>query len=341
MVQTRAQSPYTVHKPQGLLSLKSLYASTQGNPSHQTPTPSPMTPVRALSLSLVVAGVVFGLKWLAYAITGSVALYSDALESIVNIVAAGTALVAVLVSRRPADSNHPFGHTKAEYFSAVLEGVLIVLAALAIVREAWPKLLMPQPVESLGTGLLVSLGASGINAALGWFLVSSGRKARSPAVVADGRHILADVLTSVGVLLGVGLAWLSGWWVLDPLLAMAVAINILWVGWRLVRDSVGGLMDESVSELELSSIRSALHKALEGLAAEGKVLEIHDLRTRRAGPRTFVEFHLVVPGQTSVEQAHQICDRLEGALQASLDGITTTIHVEPDHKAKHTTFRIG
>lgn len=300
-----------------------------------------MTPVRALSLSLVVAGVVFGLKWLAYAITGSVALYSDALESIVNIVAAGTALVAVLVSRRPADSNHPFGHTKAEYFSAVLEGVLIVLAALAIVREAWPKLFTPQPVEGLGTGLLVSLGASGINAALGWFLVSRGRKARSPAVVADGRHILADVLTSVGVLLGIGLAWLSGWWVLDPLLAMAVAINILWVGWRLVRDSVGGLMDESVSELELSGIRNALHRALEGLAAEGKVLEIHDLRTRRAGPRTFVEFHLVVPGQTSVEQAHQICDRLESTLQASLDGIATTIHVEPDHKAKHTTFRIG
>ncbi len=300
-----------------------------------------MTPVQALTLSLVVAGGVFGLKWLAYILTGSVALYSDALESIVNIVAAGTALIAVLVSRRPADSNHPYGHTKAEYFSAVLEGVLIVLAALTIVREAWPRLLAPQPIEGLGAGLLVSLGASGINTALGWFLIRSGHKARSPAVVADGQHILADVLTSVGVLLGIGLAWLSGWWVLDALLAIAVAINILWVGWRLVRDSVGGLMDESVSEAELAEIHSTLNYALKGLATEGKVLEIHDLRTRRAGPRTFVEFHLVVPGQTSVEQAHQICDRLENALRASLDGVTTTIHVEPDHKAKHSTFRIG
>ncbi|WP_027877188.1 cation diffusion facilitator family transporter [Meiothermus cerbereus] len=300
-----------------------------------------MTPTHALALSLVVAGVVLGLKWLAYALTGSVALYSDALESIVNIVAAGSALIAVLVSRRPADSNHPYGHTKAEYFSAVLEGVLIVLAALAIVREAWPRLFAPQPIGGLDTGLLISLGASTINAGLGWFLIRTGRKARSPAVVADGQHILADVLTSVGVLLGIGLAWLSGWWVLDPLLAIAVAFNILWVGWRLVRDSVGGLMDESVSEAELADIRNTLSYTLEGLASEGRVLEIHDLRTRRAGPRTFVEFHLVVPGHTSVEQAHQICDRLENALQASMDGVTATIHVEPDHKAKHSTFRIG
>lgn len=299
-----------------------------------------MTPTHALALSLAFAGVVFGLKWLAYMLTGSVALYSDALESIVNIVAAGTALIAVQVSRRPADNNHPYGHTKAEYFSAVLEGVLIVLAAIAIVREAWPRLLAPQPVQALSAGLLMALGASGINTALGWFLIRSGRKARSPAVVADGQHILTDVLTSVGVALGIGLAWLSSWWVLDPLLAMAVAINILWMGWRLVRDSIGGLMDESASEAELAEIRSALNYALEALAAEGRVLEIHDLRTRRAGPRTFVEFHLVVPGQTSVELAHQICDRLENALQASLAGVTTTIHVEPDHKAKHSTFRI-
>ncbi|GEM84088.1 MAG: cadmium transporter [Meiothermus sp.] len=300
-----------------------------------------MTPIRALTLSLVVAGVVFGLKWLAYALTGSVALYSDALESVVNIVAAGAALIAVLVSRRPADSNHPYGHTKAEYFSAVLEGVLIVLAALAIVREAWPKLITPEPIAELGTGMLVSLGASGLNALLGWFLIRSGRKARSPAVVADGQHILTDVWTSVGVLAGIGLAWLSGWWVLDPLLAIAVAVNILWVGWRLVRDSVGGLMDESIPEQELADIRNALNYALGGLASEGKVLEVHDLRTRRAGPRTFVEFHLVVPGGTSVEQAHQICDRLENALKAQIDGVHTTIHVEPDHKAKHSTFRIS
>ncbi|MCS7057603.1 MAG: cation diffusion facilitator family transporter [Meiothermus sp.] len=300
-----------------------------------------MTPAQALSLSLLVAGVVFGLKWLAYLLTGSVALYSDALESVVNIVAAAVALFAVRVSRRPADHNHPYGHTKAEYLSAVLEGVLIVLAALAIVREAWPRLLEPEAVEDLGLGLLVSLAASSLNALLGWFLIARGRRTRSPAVVADGKHVLTDVLTSVGVILGMGLAGLTGWWLLDPLLAIFVATNILWVGWRLVRDSLGGLMDEGLPEVELSEVREALRYALEGLAAEGRVLEVHDLRTRRAGPRTFVEFHLVVPGETTVEQAHQICDRLEGALQARLEGLQTTIHVEPDHKAKHATFRIG
>ncbi len=300
-----------------------------------------MTPVQALSLSLVVAGLVFALKWLAYVFTGSVALYSDALESVVNIAAAGAALVAVWVSRRPADHNHPYGHTKAEYFSAVLEGVLIVLAALAIVREAWPRLTNPTPLPELGHGVLFSLAASALNAVLGWFLLLQGRKAHSPAVIADGKHILTDVLTSLGVLVGIGLAWLSGWWILDPLLAIGVATNILWVGWRLVRDSVGGLMDEALPAQELDQIRSALNKALQGLAVEGKVLEVHDLRTRRAGPRTFVEFHLVVPGATPVEQAHQICDRLEMALQAQLGQVLTTIHVEPDHKAKHTTFRVG
>jgi len=300
-----------------------------------------MTPTSALTLSLIVAVVVFGLKWLAYTLTGSVALYSDALESVVNIAAAGAALIAVSISRRPADKNHPYGHTKAEYFSAVLEGVLIVLAALAIVREAWPRLFRPEPVSQLGEGLLVALAASAINIGLGWFLIHNGRKTRSPAVIADGQHVLTDVLTSAAVVMGIGLAWLSGWWVLDALLAIAVALNILWVGWRLVRDSVGGLMDESVSELELADIHQALNCALEDLASAGRVLEIHDLRTRRAGPHTFVEFHLVVPGQTSVEQAHQICDQLENALLARLGGVTTTIHVEPDHKAKHTTFRIG
>ncbi|RDI94486.1 cation transporter [Meiothermus sp. QL-1] len=300
-----------------------------------------MSPTQALLLSLGVAVVVFVLKGLAYLLTGSVALYSDALESVVNIAAAAAALLAVRVSKRPADENHPFGHTKAEYFSAVLEGVLIVLAALAILREAWPRLLAPEPIEELGLGLLLSLLASSLNALLALFLISKGRQARSPAVVADGQHVLSDVMTSAGVLLGVGLAWLTGWWWLDPLLALLVALNILRMGWRLVRDSVGGLMDEALPQEELGRIRAALEGALKGLAADGRVLEVHDLRTRRAGPRTFVEFHLVVPGSTTVEQAHQICDQLESALQVSLEGVQTTIHVEPDHKAKHATFRVG
>lgn len=296
---------------------------------------------QAIRLSLITAVVVFGLKWLAFKLTGSVALYSDALESIVNIAAAAAALIAVWVSRRPADENHPYGHTKAEYFSAVLEGVLIVLAAATIVHEAWGKLFEPSPIADMGPGLLVSLAASGINAALGMFLLQSGRRSRSPAVTADGQHVLSDVVTSVGVLIGVTLAWLTGWWVLDPLLAILVALNILWMGWKLVRDSVGGLMDEGIPESELGHIREVLSLALSQLAQEGSVLEIHDIRSRRAGPTTFVEFHLVVPGTMTVEGAHQICDRIENALKANVAGVQSTIHVEPDHKAKHSTFQIG
>jgi len=299
-----------------------------------------LSPVTVASLSVVVGLMVFGLKWLAYRFTGSVALYSDALESIVNIFAALVVLITVRVSRRPADINHPFGHTKAEYFSAVLEGVLIVLAALTIVNQAWRKLFAPEALPGLGAGLAVSLLASSLNAGLAWFLIQNGRRRRSPALVADGQHILTDVITSVGVLLGVGLAWLTGFWVLDPLLAIGVAINILWVGWRLVRDSVGGLMDESVPEGEMLHIRDSLAETLSGFAQDGRVLEVHDLRTRRAGIRTFVEFHLVVPGAMPVEQAHRICDQIETDLKIVMDDVQITIHVEPDKKAKHSTFRI-
>jgi cation diffusion facilitator family transporter len=300
-----------------------------------------MQVLRAAYLSLWVGCGVFALKWVAYGLTGSVALLSDALESVVNIVAALAALWAVRLSQRPADANHPYGHSKAEYFSAVLEGVLIVLAAFTIAREAWPRLLAPTAPQAVGVGLLISLLASGLNLLLGLFLLRSGRLARSPALVADGQHVLSDVVTSLGVLVGVGLAWLSGFWLLDPLLAILVAGNILWVGWKVVRDSVGGLMDESLKSEELERIRQALHQAVQGLVLQDKVIEIHDLKTRRAGPSTFAELDLVVPGEMSVAEAHEICDRLEEALRQLLPGARLTVHVEPEFKAKHGTFTIG
>ncbi|WP_018465866.1 cation diffusion facilitator family transporter [Calidithermus timidus] len=300
-----------------------------------------MQPLQAAYLSLLVGCAIFALKWTAYRLTGSVALLSDALESIVNIVAALAALWAVGLSRRPADANHPYGHSKAEYFSAVLEGVLIVLAAFTIVREAWPRLLAPSAPHTVGVGLLISLLASGLNLALASFLMRSGKVARSPALVADAHHVLSDVITSLGVLMGMGLAWLTGFWLLDPLLAIVVAGNILWVGWKLVRDSVGGLMDESLKPEELQQIRQALHQAVQGLVLQDKVIEIHDLKTRRAGPSTFAELHLVVPGEMSVAEAHEICDQLEETLRQLLPGAQLTVHVEPEFKAKHTTFTIG
>ncbi|ETN88668.1 cation diffusion facilitator family transporter [Thermus sp. NMX2.A1] len=284
---------------------------------------------RAARLSLLVALWVLGLKALAYLLTGSVALLSDALESTVNVAAALLALFAIRFAQRPPDETHPFGHSKAEYFSAVLEGVLVVLAALLIAKESIPRFLHPRPLGDLGPGLLVSLLASLINGLLAWHLLRQGRRLRSPALTADGYHVLSDVLTSVGVLAGVSLAWATGLWVLDPLLALLVAGNILLMGFRLVRQSVGGLMDEGLSPAEVSRIRKTIAEAL-----GGRALEVHDLKTRKAGNRAFLEFHLVVPGSMTVEDAHRLCDELERALEESFPGLAVTIHVEPESERK-------
>lgn len=279
--------------------------------------------------SVVVGILVLGLKYVAYVLTGSIALLSDALESTVNVATAIAALVAVNLAAQPADANHPYGHEKAEYFSAVLEGVMIVVAAVLILREAYYGFLSPRVLEAPLHGLLVNGLASVINGVWCWVLITQGRRVRSPALVADGRHLLTDVVSSIGVTLGVLLAIITGWAVLDPILAALVAVNILWSGWQVMKESVGGLMDEAVSEKTLGRIREAISVHAEG------AIEAHDLRTRHAGRMTFVDFHLVVPGTMSVSDAHDICDRIERALRDSIDGVQVTIHVEPENKAKH------
>jgi len=291
-----------------------------------------MDRVMRLAIGSVIVGLgVLALKLLAWRVTGSVALLSDALESVVNVATALAVIVALRVARRPADANHPFGHHKAEFFSAVLEGVLIVLAALFILREAWDGLMAPRPLDAPWLGLAVNAGAGLINGVWALVLIRAGRRHRSPALVADGRHLATDVVSSVGVLAGVALAVLTGWWVLDPALAVLVALNILWSGWVVIRGSLSGLMDEAVSDAELERIRRIIAQSAEGCTA----LEAHDLRTRHAGPVTFIEFHLVVPGETTVEAAHTLCDRIEAALMEALPDARVTIHVEPEHKAKH------
>ncbi|WP_075215936.1 cation diffusion facilitator family transporter [Mongoliimonas terrestris] len=279
--------------------------------------------------SLVVGIVVLGLKYAAYAVTGSVALYSDALESIINVAAAVVALVAVRLSAIPPDANHPYGHHKAEYVSAVLEGVLIVVAALAIVREAWLAYQAPRLIEAPMLGLAINGVASILNAVWATILLRQGKRYRSPALVADGRHLMTDVMSSIGVLAGVSLATATGWAVLDPLLALLVAVNILWSGWMLVSHSIGGLMDAAAPPEELEKIRAII-----ALNANGAI-EAHDVRTRHAGPVTFVDFHLVVAGSKTVAEAHDICDRIENALKDAISGAVVTIHVEPEAKAKH------
>jgi cation diffusion facilitator family transporter len=279
--------------------------------------------------SIVVSFVVLGLKLWAYLLTGSVALYSDALESIVNVATAVTSFLAVWMSAKPPDANHPYGHEKAEYLSAVLVGVLIVLAAFSILREAYfglqnPKLLTA-PVEGLAVNGLATL----LNVAWGYALVRFGHSLRSRALEADGHHLLTDVVTSVGVLIGVAAVMVTGWAVLDPAIAALVALNILFMGWRVMRKSIGGLMDEAVPEDVMDCIRETISANADG------AIEAHDVRTRRAGRMTFIDFHLVVPGDMNVQTSHDICDRIEDALKKAVKGAKVTIHVEPEEKAKH------
>lgn len=289
-----------------------------------------MTTVIRLALGSILVGLlVLGLKLIAWQITGSVALLSDALESIVNVTAAFAALIAIRVAALPPDDNHPYGHHKAEFFSAILEGAMIIVAALVIIHEAWVVLFEPRVLDIPMIGLAINILASVINGGWCWVLIRQGRKHRSPALVADGRHLLSDVVSSVGVTFGVLVAVMTGWAILDPLMALIVAVNILWSGWKVMRESMSGLMDEAVSEQRLSDIRDII--AAEAIGA----VEAHDLRTRHAGSATFIDFHLVVPGDLTVAKSHAMCDRVEAAMRKKIPGCRINIHVEPEHKAKH------
>jgi len=278
--------------------------------------------------SIPVALAIMALKFAAWWITSSVALYSDALESIVNVIASAIAFWAIRVSYLPADENHPFGHHKAEYFSAVVEGAMIIVAALLICREAFFALQTPHPLERPWPGLAINAVAGVANAIWALVLIRQGTIARSPALEADGRHIMTDVFTSAGVIVGLIAAVITGWRILDPLLAIVVALNILWQGWRVIGSSVQGLMDVGVDPDQTMRIRNVIS------ANAGGAIEVHDLKTRIAGRATFIEFHLVVDAAMSVGESHRICDRIEDALKAEIQSVRVVIHVEPDDEAK-------
>jgi cation diffusion facilitator family transporter len=284
---------------------------------------------RVALFGIVVALAVLALKAVAYALTGSVALYSDAAESVVNVAAAAAAFVAVRLAAIPPDRNHPYGHNKAEYVSAVIEGVLIVVAAGAILYEAAHAFQNPREIELSPLGIAANAAASAINAAWATALLRFGRKARSPALAADARHLFTDVVSSMGVLIGIAAAVATGQTWLDPALACLVAISVLWSGGKLVRASLGGLMDEAAAPAEIERIKAVISANADG------ALEAHELRTRQAGRLTFVDFHLVVSGDMRVAAAHDICDRIERALGEHDSDIVVTIHVEPDDKAQH------
>ena len=292
----------------------------QGRPKKQS---SARSPSFYAGLSIFAAVVTIALKVGAYLLTGSVGLFSDAAESSVNLVAAVGAFLALGTAARPPDEEHAYGHTKAEYFSSALESVLIIVAAVGIAVTAIGRLLEPQPLENLGVGLTIGLVAAGINGAVGLVLLRGGRRLRSAALRADGQHLLTDVWTSVGVVTGIFLVWFTGWLVLDPLIALLVAGNIVWIGIRLLNDTAHGLLDTALPPEE--------QEIITGIQAryEEAGIEFHALRTRNAGRRRFVSMHVLVPGKWSVKRGHDLSERIEKDITQALPMTTVFVHIEP------------
>ena len=278
---------------------------------------------RLLWLSIAAAVATITLKLGAWALTGSVGLLSDAAESVVNLVAALVAMAALRWAVKPADEDHAYGHAKAEYFSAGVEGALILVAAAAIAVAAVERLLHPRPLESVGIGLLVTAVATVINLVVGLTLLRAGRRARSIVLEADGKHLLTDVWTSIGVIIGVAGVAITGWERLDPIVALAVAANILVAGGGLLRRSAGGLMDRALEEPDLEAIRDVLAEF------ERDGVRFHALRTRQAGSRRFISVHVLVPGAWTVQRGHDLVERVEGSLCARLPGASVFTHLEP------------
>ncbi|CAG0943960.1 Ferrous-iron efflux pump FieF [Anaerolineae bacterium] len=273
-------------------------------------------------LSIGAAVVTIALKSAAYLLTGSVGLLSDALESLVNLVGALMALAMLTVAARPADEDHTYGHSKAEYFSSGVEGTLILIAAISIVITAIPRLITPKPLDQVGLGLAVSVAASLVNLVVALILLKAGKRYNSITLEADAHHLMTDVWTSVGVLVGVGAVALTGWERLDPIVAFIVAGNIVWSGVRIVRMSALGLMDTALSVEEQNTLKGVL----ENYKQDG--VQYHALRTRQAGSRQFVSFHFLVPGQWTVERGHQLLENIEADIRRALPNATVFTHLE-------------
>lgn len=274
-------------------------------------------------LSIAAALLTIALKTAAYWLTGSVGLLSDALESGVNLVAALGAFWALSYASQPPDEEHPFGHNKAEYFSSGLESALIVVAAIGIAIAAWERLWNPQPIEQIGLGLALSLAATALNGAAAWILLKAGRRLRSITLRADAHHLLTDVWTSVGVVIGIFLVKLTGWLVLDPLIALLVAANIVWAGFKLLRETGAGLLDSAIPQEERQVVTDLL------AVYEPQEIQFHALRTRVAGSRRFITFHVLVPGAWTVQRGHTVCEEIELAIIRALPGSYVITHLEP------------
>lgn len=284
---------------------------------------SARSPAFYAGLSIVTSLFTIVVKFAAYFLTGSVGLLSDALESFVNLAAALVALATLSYAHSGADDDHNFGHEKAEYFSSGIEGALIFVAAGAIIWSAVPRLIAPQPIEQVGLGLVLSVVAAGANLLCGWALLKGAKEHRSITLEADAHHLLTDVWTTAGVIVGVGLVAFTGWLVLDALIAIAVALQILWTGFRLMRRSFDGLMDRAIPPAE----KAEIVKVLEQVKAMGG--DYHALRTRAAGKVSFVDVHVLVPGTMSVQAGHDLVEKLESEIRAKVPHVEVLTHLEP------------
>jgi cation diffusion facilitator family transporter len=284
---------------------------------------SARSPTFYILFSVATSVLTMALKFGAYALTGSVGLLSDALESFVNLAAALIALAALTYALADEDEDHNFGHQKAEYFSSGIEGALIFVAAGAIVWSAVPRLLEPRPLEQVGLGLALSVVAAGANLLCGWFLLKGAREHRSITLEADAHHLLTDVWTTAGVIAGVAIVHFTGWLVLDPLIAIAVALQILWTGWTLIRRSFDGLMDRAMPAAE----RGRIVAVLEQVRRQGG--DFHRLRTRVSGNKSFVDVHVLVPGSMSVHEGHDLVHRLEEEIESAMPHVEVLTHLEP------------
>ena len=274
-------------------------------------------------LAIATALATIALKMAAYLVTGSVGLLSDAAESVVNLVAAFVALIVLHVAAKPADDNHHFGHSKAEYFSAAVEGIMIFVAAIVIIIAAVERFIRPQPLEQVGLGLGISVAASILNGAVAFVLIRAGRRHRSITLEADGRHLFTDVVTSAGVIAAVVLVAVTGWLRLDPVIAFIVGCNIIWTGWRLVRRSVDGLMDHTMSPEEHGRLTAVLGR----FANEDVVF--HGVRTRESGADSHVAMHVLVPGTWSVQRGHDLLEEVEEAVRTEFGRCEVVTHLEP------------
>ena len=277
-----------------------------------------------LYLSVAAAIVTILLKFYAYHVTGSMGFLSDALESFVNLFAALFALIMLKVSQKPADDGHVFGHSKAEYFSSATEGALILIAAFSIIRTAIPRIVEPAPIENINTGLLFSLLASMVNLVVGFTLIKNGKKSKSLVLEADGRHLMTDVWTSVGVIVGILLVKFTGWLIIDPIIAILVALNIIYAGYKLISRSASGLMDATIPAEDLEKVILYLD------SLKVNEIEYHSLLTRVAGQRKFISMHLLVPGEWSVKEGHDWADQVEETIIGLFnEPVTVSTHIEP------------